>query len=123
MPSMEVYSGKPQDKDKVVHFEDWMQTTYHGLTAELSKWPILSKDDKAKMFLGQLNKYFEKREKLLGSDESYLFPRDRPNQAALQVKPLLDYCVHCNVYVTSICWWVLCRSAGWFLKGYVQLIQ
>ena len=95
MPSMEVYSGKPQDKDKVVHFEDWMQTTYRGLTAELGKldWPFLSKEDKADMFLGQLDKYFKKREKLLGGDESYLFPRDRPSPAALQVSLLLAYCI------------------------------
>ena len=86
MPSMEVYSGNPKDKDKVVHFEDWMQTTYHGLTAELGKWPGLSKDDKAKLFLGQLNTYFEKRTALLGDDETFLFPRRRPNEDALKVR-------------------------------------
>lgn len=86
MPSMEVYSGNPKDKDKVVHFEDWMQTTYHGLTAELGKWPGLSKDDKAKLFLGQLNTYFEKRTALLGDDETFLFPRHRPNEDALKVR-------------------------------------
>ena len=86
MPSMEVYSGNPKDKDKVTHFEDWMQTTYHGLTAELGKWPLLTKDDKAKMFLGQLNTYFEKRTALLGDDETFLFPRNRPDQDALKVK-------------------------------------
>ena len=120
---MEVYSGNPQDKDKVLHFEDWMQTTYHGLTAELSKWPVLSKDDKAQMFLGQLNKYFEERQKLLGSDESYLFPRHRPSQAALQVKLFLAYCMNCNIYVTCVYWRAARRCAVWFQKGYVQLIQ
>lgn len=86
MPSMEVYSGKPQDKDKVVHFEDWMQTTYHGVTAELANWPGMSKDEKAKLFLGKLNEYFVQRERLLGDDESYLFPRDRPSKDALKVE-------------------------------------
>lgn len=100
MPSMEVYSGKPQDKDKVVHFEEWMQTTYSGLTAKIGKWLKLSEDAKAKMFLGQLNTYFEERKKLLGSDESYLFPRDRPSQAALQVKPFSAYCMYCIIPVT-----------------------
>ena len=117
MPSMEVYSGKPQDKDKVVHFEEWMQTTYSRLTVKIGEWLDLSEDVKARMFLGQLNTYFEERKKLLGSDESYLFPRDRPNEAALQVKLPSAYCIHYCMYVTDIRWWVVCWCASFFTNG------
>lgn len=122
MPSMEVYSGKPQDKDKVVHFEDWMQTTYRGVTAELAKWPGLSKDEKAKLFLGKLNKYFVQRERLLGDDESYLFPRDRPSKDALKVEItscILHITLHmCHKICDEYCAYVLGPDGSW-----VQLLQ
>ena len=91
MPSMEVYSGKPDDKpeEKNMHFEDWMQTTYSGTLADLDKkWGILTTEDKAKLFLKQLGKYFEERKRLLGDDENFLFPRQRPNEKALEVELL-----------------------------------
>ena len=84
MPSMEVYNGKPYEANNVSHFEDWMQTTYHGVAKLGEKLP-LTKDDKARMFLGQLDTYFEKRAELLGSDENFLFPRNRPSDKALEV--------------------------------------
>lgn len=101
MPSMEVYSGNPGDK--VLHFEEWMQTTYHGMTAEISKWPVLSTDEKAKLFLSQLNKYFQERKRLLGDDESFLFPRQRPNKEALEVILLLVYCLYTAYSTVCYC--------------------
>lgn len=83
MPSMEVYSGKPGDP--TMHFEEWMQTQYTGLAERLGKWFKLGDEEKAELFLGQLNKYFEKREELLGDDDYYLFPRDRPSKEHLEV--------------------------------------
>ena len=83
MPSMEVYSGVPSEP--TMHFEDWMQTQYSGLKSKLSKWANLSDEQKAELFLGQLNSYFEHRNKLLGDDDYYLFPRDRPSKEVLKV--------------------------------------
>lgn len=82
MPSMEVYSGNPHDDTQ--HFEDWMQTQCSGLEVELGKWIELDDNSKAAMFLGQLNTYFQKRQELLGDDDVYLFPRQRPNDSALE---------------------------------------
>ena len=83
MTSMEVYSGVPSEP--TMHFEDWMQTQYSGLKSKLSKWANLSDEQKAELFLGQLNSYFEHRNKLLGDDDYYLFPRDRPSNEVLKV--------------------------------------
>ena len=83
MPSMEVYSGVPSEP--TMHFEDWMQTQYSGLKSKVSKWVNLSDEQKAELFLGQLNSYFEHRNRLLGDDDYYLFPRDRPSKEALKV--------------------------------------
>lgn len=80
---MEVYSGKPGES--TMHFEDWMQTTYHGVIAYMNDWPGLTTEDKAELFLQQLNKYFEERKRLLGDDENFLFPRQRPDKEALKV--------------------------------------
>lgn len=94
MPSMEVYSGNPSDETQ--HFEDWMQTQYSGLTVELGKWLDLSDNDRATMFLSQLNTYFQKRTELLGKDGAYLFPRQRPGESALQVNIAAVMVAHCN---------------------------
>lgn len=122
MPSMEVYSGKPQDKDKVVHFEDWMQTTYRGATAELAKWQGLKPPEKAELFLGKLNEYFEHRKRLLGDDENYLFPRDRPSKDALKVNRtscLLHILLHMwQTYPGEYCACVQGSNGSW-----VQLLQ
>ena len=62
-----------------------MQTQYSGLKSRLSKWVNLSDEQKAELFLGQLNSYFEHRNRLLGEDDYYLFPHDRPSKKALKV--------------------------------------
>ena len=114
MPSMEVYSGTPGDATQ--HFEDWMQTQYSPLTVQLGKWLDLSDNDKATEFLGQLNKYFEKRTALLGEEGTFLFPSRRPSPDALQVLffcPLLmctqshTMRVHSYVLFLGFTWMVL----------------
>ena len=83
MPSMEVYSGTPTDQTQ--HFEDWMQTQYPKAAQYIANWAHVSDEEKATLFMGQLNTYFEERKKLLGDDEVYLFPRNRPNADQLKV--------------------------------------
>lgn len=99
MPSMEVYSGNPHDDTQ--HFEDWMQTQCSSLEVELGKWIELDDNSKAAMFLGQLNTYFQKRQELLGDDDVYLFPRQRPNDSALEVAPFQQVSDHWHQHMSD----------------------
>ncbi|KAL3142554.1 hypothetical protein ABBQ38_002876 [Trebouxia sp. C0009 RCD-2024] len=117
MPSMEVYSGKPGDEP--MHFEDWMQTTYQGVVAKMNKWPGLTTEDKAELFLRQLNKYFEERKRLLGDDENFLFPRQRPDSEALKElgMPFKDWLEHHGLKLIMPLFYETQTSQGY---GYIQ---
>lgn len=117
MPSMEVYSGTPTDQTQ--HFEDWMQTQYPKAAQYIANWAHVSDEEKATLFMGQLNTYFEERKKLLGDDEVYLFPRNRPIADQLKElgKPFKEWLLDHKLFLILPLFYETQTSQGY---GYIE---